>query len=113
MHYPQRSSAIVASGSLIALEVFKAVQHLGLSIPEDISLIAFHDPNWTSVTTPPIIVIRQSVYQLGETVASLLIARINGTDSEARRIVLPTELIGRKSVDGPMKWSHSGPDLKR
>lgn len=105
----QKPSAIIASDSLIALEVFKAVQQLGLSIPEDVSLIAFHDADWTAVTTPPITVIRQPVYQLGETVASLLIERINGTDPEARRIVLPTELIERKSVDGPTEVVSSRP----
>jgi LacI family transcriptional regulator len=94
----QRPSAIVASDSLIALEVFKAAQQLGLSIPDDLSLIAFHDADWTSVTSPPITVVRQPVYQLGEMVATLLINRINGTSQTTQHVVLPTEFIERCSI---------------
>lgn len=98
---PQRPSAIVASDSLIALEVFKTIQQLGLIIPEDVSLVAFHDADWTSVTSPPITVVSQPVYQLGETVASLLIERINGAHHPARHIVLPTALVERSSIGAP------------
>jgi LacI family transcriptional regulator len=95
---PTPPSAIIASDSLIALEVFKAARHLGLSIPDDLSLITFHDADWTTVTSPPITVVRQPVYQLGETVAALLIERINGATDLARHVVVPTELIQRNSV---------------
>lgn len=93
-----RPTAIIASDSLIALEVFRAAGQLGLSIPQDLSLISFHDADWTSVTSPSITVVRQPVYQLGETVAKLLIKRINGVNDLTQRVVVPTEFIHRRSV---------------
>ncbi|TGT20363.1 LacI family transcriptional regulator, partial [Mesorhizobium sp. M3A.F.Ca.ET.174.01.1.1] len=52
-----RPTAILASDSAVALDLFKAIRECGLSIPRDISLITFHNADWTSVTTPPITVI--------------------------------------------------------
>lgn len=94
----ERPTAIVASDSLIALEIFKVAGDLGLSIPGKVSLITFHDADWTSVTSPPVTVISQPVYHLGETAAKLLIARMNGENGPPRQVVIPTTLIERNSV---------------
>lgn len=98
---PQRPTAIIASDSVIGLEVFKVGRELGLTIPDDLSLVSFHDADWTSVTTPPVTVVRQPVYRLGETAAKLLVGRLNGTDGEANRVVLRTEVVERASVAAP------------
>ena len=95
-----RPTAILASDSVVALDLFKAIRECGLGIPRDISLITFHDADWTSVTTPPITVIDQPVYALGKSVAELLIRRLKGDDRPPERIVLPTTIIERMSV-GP------------
>ncbi|WP_275783715.1 LacI family DNA-binding transcriptional regulator [Pararhizobium gei] len=91
-------TAIIASDSLIGLEVFKAVREMGIALPGDLSLISFHDADWTAVTSPPVTVVQQPVYQLGETVATLLIGRLKGETGPARTVVLPTRLIERASV---------------
>lgn len=96
-----RPTAIIASDSLIGLEVFKAARELGLRLPEDLSLVSFHDADWASVTSPPVTVIRQPVYELGEVAARLLIDRLNGKSTGTRNIVLPTTLIERQST-GPV-----------
>ena len=84
-----------------ALEVFKAIRALGMSIPDDLSLIAFHDADWTSVTSPPITVISQPVYDLGMESAQILIKRIKGGGEPPKRLVLATTLIERQSVGAP------------
>lgn len=95
---PDRPTAILASDSVVALELFKAIRECGLRIPQDMSLITFHDADWTSVTTPPITVIDQPVYALGKSVAELLIRRLKGDDRPPERIILPTTIIERMSV---------------
>lgn len=97
-----RPTAIIASDSVIGLEVFKLCRELGIRIPDDLSLVSFHDADWTSVTTPPVTVVRQPVYKLGETAARLLVERMNGDEAPATRIVLQTDLVERASVaDAP------------
>lgn len=94
----QRPTAIIASDSMIALEVFKVHRQLGLSIPDHMSLVSFHDADWTSVTTPPVTVVRQPVYDLGATAAELLVERLNGGSQTARKVVLKTEIVERAST---------------
>ncbi|MCZ7449874.1 LacI family DNA-binding transcriptional regulator [Agrobacterium rhizogenes] len=94
----QRPTAIIASDSVIGLEVFKTCRVIGLSIPDDLSLVSFHDADWTSVTSPPVTVIRQPVYQLGEAAAKLLMERLNGNRKTARNVVLQTQIVERASV---------------
>lgn len=96
-------TAILASDSLVAFEIFKATQARGLHIPEDLSLVSFYDAEWTSVTTPPISVIDQPVYDMGTQAAELLIARINGESPPARHCVLPTRFIERGSIGAPRR----------
>lgn len=98
---PDRPTAILASDSLIGLEVFKVTQALKLRVPEDISLVTFHDADWTSVTSPPITVVDQPVYALGKSAADLLIRRLRGETLPPERLVLPTSIIQRGSVGPP------------
>ena len=95
---PKPPTAIIASDSMIALEVFKVHRELGLRIPDDVSLVSFHDADWTSVTTPPVTVVRQPVYNLGATAAELLVERLNGIGQAPRKVVLKTEIVERAST---------------
>jgi LacI family transcriptional regulator len=101
LSHPDRPTAILASDNVVALEVFKTIRLQGMSIPDDLSLIAFHDADWTSVTSPPVTVISQPVYDLGIESAQALIKRITGTSDTPRRLVLPTTFIARQSVGAP------------
>lgn len=101
LRLPSSPTAILASDNVVALEVFKAVRSLGLAIPRDLSLIAFHDADWTGVTTPPITVVAQPSYALGAESARIVIGRIRGQDGAPQRVVLTTDLIRRQSVSAP------------
>jgi LacI family transcriptional regulator len=109
---PERPTAILASDSVVALEVFKTIRGLGLSLPGDVSLIAFHDADWTSVTTPPITVIAQSIYDLGLESARILIERIRGTAAAPRQVVVKTMLIERQSTGAPAPSAEAPPSRR-
>ncbi|TCQ18098.1 LacI family DNA-binding transcriptional regulator [Rhizobium sp. PP-CC-3G-465] len=105
-------SAIIASDSLIALEIFKVAREHGIEMPEALSLVTFHDAAWTAVTTPPVTVVRQPVYEMGEAAAKMLIERLSGEPCAPRHLVLPTQLVERASIAvrgnqaaGPRIWS--------
>jgi LacI family transcriptional regulator len=98
---PSPPTAILASDNVVALQVFRAARNLGLLIPRDLSLVAFHDADWTSATTPAVTVIAQPAYELGFSAATMLLERISGLVGGPRRKVLPTQLIERESVAMP------------
>jgi LacI family transcriptional regulator len=91
-------TAVLASDSLIALAVFRVAKALKRRIPNDLSLISFHDADWTSATTPAVTVIAQPAYDLGRTVVAMLIDRIDGLSEPPRRRELKSALIPRESV---------------
>ncbi|MFB2564822.1 LacI family DNA-binding transcriptional regulator [Rhizobium sp. IMFF44] len=106
LHDAAPPTAIIASDSLVGLRVFKTLQKLELSIPRDISMISFLDADWTTVTTPPITVIDQPVYEMGKKAAERLISRLNGKDLPVERTAIKTGLIMRGSVASPSRDSN-------
>jgi len=97
---PEPATAVVASDGLIALSVIEAIQELGLSIPGDVSFLMYDDFAWTRLTTPPLTVIAQPVYDMGVAAASALIRQIEGRKPTAAPD-LAARLIKRGSVGAP------------
>jgi LacI family transcriptional regulator len=99
---PDPATVLVASDGLIALSVLAAIQELELSIPGDVSFLMFDDFAWTRLTTPPLTVIAQPVYDMGVAAASALIRQIEGRKASDTAPTLEARLIRRGSV-GPAK----------
>lgn len=91
-------SAVVASNDLVALDVYRAVKQIGLSIPQEISIVGFDDLSTSSVLTPPLTTIAQPKYELGKKAATVLLEIIRDERNEIGKFVLPTELMIRGSV---------------
>ncbi|GAA1522991.1 LacI family transcriptional regulator [Agromyces terreus] len=98
---PDAATAVVASDSRIALAVFRAARSVGLRIPEDLSLVAFDDADWTGLTTPSITVMSQPIHEIGAEAARLLVRRIRGDGGPFVTKVLDQRLIERESVAPP------------
>ncbi|MGR0160890.1 LacI family DNA-binding transcriptional regulator [Paenarthrobacter nitroguajacolicus] len=95
---PDAATAIIASDGLIALSVVEAIQESGRSIPEDVSFLMYDDFAWTRLTTPPLTVIAQPVYDMGIAAASALIRQIEGRKASGPGTELVATLIQRGSV---------------
>ncbi|MFK0040222.1 LacI family DNA-binding transcriptional regulator [Paenarthrobacter sp. NPDC090517] len=98
---PDAATAIVASDGLIALSVVEAIQESGRSIPDDVSFLMYDDFAWTRLTTPPLTVIAQPVYDMGIAAASALIRQIEGRKTAGSGPELVATLIQRGSVGAP------------
>lgn len=98
---PDPATAVVASDGLIALSVPEAIQELGLSIPADVSFLMYDDFAWTRLTTPPLTVIAQPVYDMGVAAANALIRQIEGRKPPATAPSLTATLVRRGSVGTP------------
>ncbi len=98
---PQRATALFASNDLIAMQVLRAADMNHTRIPHDLSLVGFDDLDFCSHLTVPLTTIAQDPYQLGFEAARLLLERIEGETSPARRVILPTHLVVRASTAPP------------
>lgn len=94
-------TALFASDSRVALGVLRAVREASLRVPDDISLVAFDDADWTRVVTPAITVVSQPAQALGQRAGELLIGRIAGSDDLPQSELMPTTFIERESVAAP------------
>jgi LacI family transcriptional regulator len=98
---PDRPTAVFTTDNAVALGAYDAVTEVGLRIPDDISIVAFDDAEWTSLVRPQITVVSQPVYQLGAEAAAMLLQRMEGREGDPVRRTLKASLIGRQSVAPP------------
>jgi DNA-binding LacI/PurR family transcriptional regulator len=91
-------TAIITFDSLLAVGVLQAFAHLGVTCPNDCSLISFDDPDWATIIDPPLTVLSQPVYELGLRAASLLLRRMAGETADPVNVRLSAKLIERGSV---------------
>lgn len=91
-------TAICCGCDPIAIGVMHALHDAGLSVPQDVSLISIGDTPVASHLRPALSGVRVPRYRMG----ALAVERILVDDSSAeRRVLLPTELVERESVDTP------------
>jgi LacI family transcriptional regulator len=81
---PPPEAVFVASDSM-ALGALKAIQALGLKVPEDIALVGFDDMPLAAAVEPPLTTVRQPIEQLGFLAASTLIDLLEMAPSRDRR----------------------------
>jgi LacI family transcriptional regulator len=58
-----------------------------------------HPPgtSWATALRPPLTVLTQPTYEIGQTAADLLLRRVRGEDFPPRRVVLQAQLVERAS----------------
>ena len=110
LQQPDPATAIIASDGLIGLSVVEAIQDLELAIPNDVSFLMYDDFAWTRLTTPPLTVIAQPVYEMGVAAAEALIRQIQGRKAPTATPEFAATLVKRGSVGRPSggKGSHDG-----
>lgn len=95
-------TGVLAANNFIAMGAMRALRDIGLRIPEDITLTAFDDLPSTLIIDPFLTVAAQPAYHMGQQAAQLLLGRLSGQlTSPPQEIILPTELIVRRSSGPP------------
>ncbi|MGH3089999.1 MAG: LacI family DNA-binding transcriptional regulator [Rubrobacteraceae bacterium] len=95
-----RPSAILALSDQLAFGVIEAAKELGLSIPEDLSVVGFDDVSEAARSTPPLTTVYQPHVEKGLKAGRKLVALLEGEDPGEPE-VLPTRLVIRGSTASP------------
>ena len=93
-----RPSAIFATDGTMSEGVMAAITSAGLSVPDDISLVCFDDLEWMGFLAPGISTMAQPRLAMGEEAATMLLARIEGSDAPIRAAVMRAEFVQRGSI---------------
>lgn len=104
-----RPTAVFAASSELALGALHAAQRLGISIPRDLSLVAFGDPDWFEVCQPPLTSFEQPLHEVGMIAAQLLLSRLSAEQAAPRasRVRVRGRLVVRDSTAAPAQTSPS------
>lgn len=69
-------TGVFAASDVVAIGVLQAVRELGLTIPEDLSLVGFDDIPMAEMLAPPLTTIWQPAQDLGEAAVLMLIRHV-------------------------------------
>ncbi len=95
-----RPTALLCMSDQLAFGVLDAARELGLSVPENLSVVGFDDVPEAKRTTPTLTTVHQSHAEKGLRAGRILVARLGG-DEPPETDLLPTRLVERGSTAPP------------
>ncbi len=98
-----RPTALFAANNFIAIGVMHALDALGLRVPEDVAIVGFDDLPAAMITFPFFTVAAQPAFEMGQRAVAVLLERAANPDAPAQDVVLPTELVIRRSSGDPVR----------
>jgi LacI family transcriptional regulator len=96
-------TAIIAGGNLMLAGVLRALGLLGRAVPGDISVLSSGDTELAELAAPPVTVVRWDLVQFGREAANLILNRLQNPHDPTRKVVIPCELVLRKSCAAPAR----------
>lgn len=110
----RRPTAIISGGNRLTFLVLKALQHMGLECPQDISVVGFGDEEWCELVVPPLTAMRQDTRSMAYYAVERIAAKIENRDYEKGEIRVPLQISVRKSTQmiggGPFGEKAFSPD---
>jgi DNA-binding LacI/PurR family transcriptional regulator len=91
-------TALFAFNDISAIGAIRAFQEAGLRVPQDVSVIGFDDIKSAAYQYPSLTTIRQPLWDIGQTAAKTLLARIEGEEKYPLQVSVKPELIAREST---------------
>jgi DNA-binding LacI/PurR family transcriptional regulator len=91
-------TAIICASDVQALGAVRAVRRLGMTVPDDISVIGYDDSIFMPCTDPPMTTIRQPIEAMGQAVVALLVSEIAGNAVPTDELLFEPELVVRGST---------------
>ncbi len=97
MGQAERPGAVFISNNLLSLGALMGLREMELVCPNDIAIVGFDDHPWAQVSDPPLTVVRQPTYAIGETAAQKVLQALNDGDGEVSSALFDCQLVMRQS----------------
>jgi len=98
---PEPPTALICGNDIIAHGAIYAAQSLGLDLPRDLSIVGIGDFKGSAEIEPGLTTVRLPAKRIGRGAADMIAALIEGRTPEPPRVLLPSELMLRKSTCPP------------
>jgi len=94
----KKFTALVAFNDQSAIGAIRALQDLGLKVPDDVSVIGFDDIKVAAFNNPKLTTIRQPLSDMGRIAAQWVLNRLNRSEQFRNEIMVDPELVVRDST---------------
>lgn len=98
--WQERPTAVFVAGDVMALGALRAIHRLGLRVPDDLSLVAFGNPDAVRYATPAITTVDLPVATAGHVAVELAVRRIDQPGAKEVRLLEPS-LLDRDTTRRP------------
>jgi DNA-binding LacI/PurR family transcriptional regulator len=95
--------AIFCANDATAVGALESIRARGLHTPEDVALAGFDDLDFAANLDPPLTTVRQGIRAQGAQAAHTLAQLLDDPEGGPRRVILPTELVVRRSTVGGVR----------
>jgi LacI family transcriptional regulator len=93
----------VCINDLTAFGALRAAHTLGITVPEDISLVGVDDIMMSDIVTPPLTTVRMSRSQLAQRCMESFEAMTSNPDGMGKQLWVKLELVVRSSTAAPRR----------
>lgn len=91
-------TAVFCTDDAATKVLHRALRRHRIRVPQGMSVVGFDDLEWTEIVDPPLTVVAQPAYEMGEEAARLLLARLDDGVAPPTTTTLRTRLIERQST---------------
>ncbi len=102
-------AAFISFTDITAIGSIKALEIMGYRIPEDISVMGYANISFCEYVKPALTAIKHPKKILGSISMDLLLDIIEGRSIKNRNIILPAEIVVRRSTAPPLRGSGNWP----
>ncbi|WP_184664850.1 LacI family DNA-binding transcriptional regulator [Texcoconibacillus texcoconensis] len=97
MSLPERPTALVVADDIMTFGVLRMLDEMGISVPEDLSIISFNNVLISELSHPPMTTVDINIYGLGYEAANCAIEKIMNPEIETKQVIIPHRLVKRQS----------------
>jgi DNA-binding LacI/PurR family transcriptional regulator len=94
---PDHPTAFVVSDDILALALERVCTSVGLSIPEDVSIIAFNNSLYAQLAAPQLTAVDINAFSLGREAAIQILNHAENPNLTATKIIVPHTIVERSS----------------
>ena len=88
---------IFVHSDLMAVGVLESIEASGRRVPEDVAVVSCDDLSFAAYLQPTLTTVRVPLRETGVQAVEMLLGRLSGEDLDIQTVLLPVELVVRKS----------------
>lgn len=107
LHAEPRPTAVTISSLMATIGALATARKAGLEVPDDLSIIAFHDAAIAQYLDPPVTTIQMPLYELGRLAVEQLLFAITGGELPSETVVPMSAHIVERASTAPPTNNHA------